>query len=338
MDGAAGEWTRAGQSRRGDEGDRGDARKGRGIIGMKLVGNGDFTNADDRERALKFALTCGCVDAVVMGFESVARAGRSDRSDESPPRRGGVNADAARAARAARRGGVWRLSGAGRRAIRRGSQRQLHGAQTRRRHLHGTRRHDRLADHARRGRRGRQPVPRHGETVPRRRASRERRAPIDLLINTHHHPRSHVRQHRLQAGGQHIVAHQNVPALQKRSAEQQNALADRPMPTRLRQRMVAGPRPRNLEAAVLRSGPHQRRHRRDVRQRQRRARRRPGVSPAPSRRRSRPAGGTIEHWISRAREIERAHDNDTIYMFGHAREGAGTSGTVADLRWRCATI
>ena len=46
--------------------------KGRGIIGMKLVGNGDFKNADDRERALKFALTCGCVDAVVMGFASVA--------------------------------------------------------------------------------------------------------------------------------------------------------------------------------------------------------------------------------------------------------------------------
>ena len=46
--------------------------KGRGIIGMKLVGNGDFKNPDDRERALKFALTCGCVDAVVMGFASVA--------------------------------------------------------------------------------------------------------------------------------------------------------------------------------------------------------------------------------------------------------------------------
>jgi hypothetical protein len=39
---------------------------------MKLVGNGDFKNPDDRERALKFALSCGCVDAVVMGFASVA--------------------------------------------------------------------------------------------------------------------------------------------------------------------------------------------------------------------------------------------------------------------------
>ena len=44
--------------------------KGRGIIGMKLVGNGSFTNADDREKALRFAMTCGCVDSVVIGFGS----------------------------------------------------------------------------------------------------------------------------------------------------------------------------------------------------------------------------------------------------------------------------
>jgi hypothetical protein len=44
--------------------------KGRGIIGMKLVGNGSFTNPDDRERALRFAMTCGCVDSVVIGFGS----------------------------------------------------------------------------------------------------------------------------------------------------------------------------------------------------------------------------------------------------------------------------
>jgi predicted aldo/keto reductase-like oxidoreductase len=42
--------------------------KGRGIIGMKLVGNGSFTDPADREKALRFAMTCGCVDAVVIGF------------------------------------------------------------------------------------------------------------------------------------------------------------------------------------------------------------------------------------------------------------------------------
>jgi hypothetical protein len=46
--------------------------KGRGIIGMKLVGNGDFRNPADRDRALRFAMSCGCVDAVVLGFGSTA--------------------------------------------------------------------------------------------------------------------------------------------------------------------------------------------------------------------------------------------------------------------------
>ena len=46
--------------------------KGRGVIGMKLVGNGDFTNPDDREKAARYAMTCGFVDAVVVGFKSPA--------------------------------------------------------------------------------------------------------------------------------------------------------------------------------------------------------------------------------------------------------------------------
>ncbi len=45
---------------------------GRGVIGMKLVGNGDFTNRADRERAIRYAMTCGCVDAIVIGFKSAA--------------------------------------------------------------------------------------------------------------------------------------------------------------------------------------------------------------------------------------------------------------------------
>jgi predicted aldo/keto reductase-like oxidoreductase len=45
---------------------------GRGIIAMKLVGNGDFTNPEDREKAIQYAVTCGCVDAMVIGFKSSA--------------------------------------------------------------------------------------------------------------------------------------------------------------------------------------------------------------------------------------------------------------------------
>jgi len=46
--------------------------KGRGIIGMKMIGNGEFTKAEDREKAIRFAMQCGLLDAVVIGFKSPA--------------------------------------------------------------------------------------------------------------------------------------------------------------------------------------------------------------------------------------------------------------------------
>jgi len=48
-------------------------RKNRhGIIGMKLIGNGDFTSPEDREKSIRFAMQCGLLDAVVIGFKSPA--------------------------------------------------------------------------------------------------------------------------------------------------------------------------------------------------------------------------------------------------------------------------
>lgn len=46
--------------------------KGRGIIGMKLIGNGEFTRAEDREQSIRYAMQCGLLDAVVIGFASTA--------------------------------------------------------------------------------------------------------------------------------------------------------------------------------------------------------------------------------------------------------------------------
>ncbi len=43
---------------------------GRGIIAMKLCGNGDFTKPEDREKAIQHAVKCGFVDAMVIGFKS----------------------------------------------------------------------------------------------------------------------------------------------------------------------------------------------------------------------------------------------------------------------------
>jgi aryl-alcohol dehydrogenase-like predicted oxidoreductase len=46
--------------------------KGRGIIGMKMVGNGTFVNAEDREKAIRFAMSRPEIDAVVVGFKNRA--------------------------------------------------------------------------------------------------------------------------------------------------------------------------------------------------------------------------------------------------------------------------
>jgi 1-deoxyxylulose-5-phosphate synthase len=46
--------------------------KGRGIIGMKIIGNGEFTKAEDREKSIRYAMGLGLLDAVVIGFKSTA--------------------------------------------------------------------------------------------------------------------------------------------------------------------------------------------------------------------------------------------------------------------------
>ncbi|MBP7934586.1 MAG: aldo/keto reductase [Phycisphaerae bacterium] len=46
--------------------------KKHGVIGMKLIGNGDFTKAEDREKAARHAIQCGYLDAVVIGMKSHA--------------------------------------------------------------------------------------------------------------------------------------------------------------------------------------------------------------------------------------------------------------------------
>jgi 1-deoxyxylulose-5-phosphate synthase len=44
--------------------------KGCGVIGMKLVGNGTFQDPADREKAIRYAMACKEIDAVVIGFTS----------------------------------------------------------------------------------------------------------------------------------------------------------------------------------------------------------------------------------------------------------------------------
>ncbi len=41
-----------------------------GVIGMKIIGNGDFTDPEDREKSIRFTIQSGLTDAVVIGFKS----------------------------------------------------------------------------------------------------------------------------------------------------------------------------------------------------------------------------------------------------------------------------
>jgi predicted aldo/keto reductase-like oxidoreductase len=42
--------------------------KGRGVIGMKIIGDGQFVKAEDREKSIRYAMACKEIDAVVIGF------------------------------------------------------------------------------------------------------------------------------------------------------------------------------------------------------------------------------------------------------------------------------
>jgi 1-deoxyxylulose-5-phosphate synthase len=44
--------------------------KGHGVIAMKIIGNGDFTKPEDREKSIRFAMNRPELDAVVIGFKS----------------------------------------------------------------------------------------------------------------------------------------------------------------------------------------------------------------------------------------------------------------------------
>ncbi|HTQ29811.1 MAG TPA: aldo/keto reductase [Opitutaceae bacterium] len=44
--------------------------RGRGVIGMKIFGNGSFKDPADREKSIRFAMSCPDIDAVVIGFKT----------------------------------------------------------------------------------------------------------------------------------------------------------------------------------------------------------------------------------------------------------------------------
>jgi predicted aldo/keto reductase-like oxidoreductase len=47
-------------------------KEGKGMLGMKLIGEGAFRNSDEkRDNSIRYVLGLGCVDAMVVGFEKI---------------------------------------------------------------------------------------------------------------------------------------------------------------------------------------------------------------------------------------------------------------------------
>lgn len=68
---------------RGDDKDKGDVPKitatigeihgqGTGVIGMKIMGEGRFTEPEQRDASIKYVMGLGTVDAVTIGYKSIA--------------------------------------------------------------------------------------------------------------------------------------------------------------------------------------------------------------------------------------------------------------------------
>lgn len=72
VDGLTGRWSEPGKPDQAFPEIRAMHQKGRGVIAMKIIGNGDFKKPEDRERSFLFAMNCEFVDAIVVGVKSTA--------------------------------------------------------------------------------------------------------------------------------------------------------------------------------------------------------------------------------------------------------------------------
>ena len=59
-------------------------QNGHGVIGMKMIGDGDFTEAADRRTAIRFAMQSGPTDAVLIGFKSTEEIDEGVKTINAP--------------------------------------------------------------------------------------------------------------------------------------------------------------------------------------------------------------------------------------------------------------
>lgn len=70
MDGPTGEWTEIGSPEEVVSEIQKIHTAGTGVIGMKLVGNGEFTSHEVREASVRYVMSLDCIDACIVGFKS----------------------------------------------------------------------------------------------------------------------------------------------------------------------------------------------------------------------------------------------------------------------------
>ncbi len=72
MDGPEGKWSEPGNRSAAVEQIQKIHQSGTGVIGMKLIGNGDFTDPQRRDDSIKFVTGLDCVDVYDIGFKNAA--------------------------------------------------------------------------------------------------------------------------------------------------------------------------------------------------------------------------------------------------------------------------
>jgi cyclase len=154
---------------------------------------------------------------------------------------------------------------------------------------------------------------------------------IDLLLNTHHHPDHTGGNKVLRPSVTKIVAHRNVPGLQRRQAtemkaEGAQAYADETFAQTWKGTVGGevvsakyyGPGHTSGDAVFLFERANVV-HMGDLMYHQRH----PGADRA--------AGASLRNWIVSLEQVVKDHDRDTIYVFGHSKPGAPVTGSGKDL-------
>jgi glyoxylase-like metal-dependent hydrolase (beta-lactamase superfamily II) len=154
---------------------------------------------------------------------------------------------------------------------------------------------------------------------------------IDLLINSHHHPDHTGGNKFMQPNVGKIVAHVNVPGLQKKQAaaaksEENQAYADttfdKDWKVSVGKETVSaryyGPGHTSGDIAITFESANVV-HMGDLMSFQRNPRA------------DRPAGASVPNWIPVLERVVKDHSNDTVYIFGHSKVGERVTGSSKDL-------